>query len=109
MITGWNPKAKGRSPMRKAFAIVFAFCVAVGVTGFLIAAVGEWNARRQLSPEMRSPEAIQYHFDGTVCFACEMWGFMLMVAAFIMGGVVGLTWVLSELVYPDSADKLTDE
>ena len=89
--------------------MVFAFCVAVGVAGISIAVGGEWNARRQLPPGMRSPEAIQYYFDGSVCLSCEMWGFMLMVAAFIMACGAGLIGLFSEFAHPGGADKSAGE
>lgn len=72
----------------------------MGLAGILVIAVGEWIARRQLPPEMRSPEAIQYYFDGLVCLACGIWGSALIGAAILMASVLGLFWLFSELIHP---------
>ncbi len=94
-----------RSVMRKAFAIVLVLCVAFGVVGVLIAAVGEWNARRQLPPEMRSPEAIQYYYDGAVCLGCSIGGGMVVIGAILMGGIIALVWLIAEFWQKISADS----
>ena len=85
------------SRMRKAYATALACCLALGVFGVLFAVVGEWNARRKLPPELRSPEAIQYHFDGSVCLGCELGGSMIVVSAIFIGGLLAIIWFLLEL------------
>lgn len=94
------------SAMRKVYAIALACCLALGVGGVLFAVVGEWNARRKLPPEMRSPEAIQYHFDGSACSECELGGFMMVFSAIFMGGLLALIWFLLELAERKKARRL---
>ncbi|HYO91106.1 MAG TPA: hypothetical protein VEQ40_05700 [Pyrinomonadaceae bacterium] len=94
------------SAMRQAYTLVLAFCLALGVFGVLFAVVGEWNARRQLPPEMRTPEAIQHYFDGTVCFGCEFGGFMMIAAAILIGCPIALIWLIFELAEWRSVKRL---
>ena len=93
-----------RGAMRKTFAIVLAICVAFGIFGALIAVVGEWNARRQLPPEMRSSESIQRYYDGAVCLDCSIGGGMVVIGSIFVGGIITLVWLILELVQGRSAD-----
>jgi len=83
--------------MRKAYAIALTGCVVLGVAGVLIGVIGEWHARRQLPPEMQSPEAIQYYYDGAVCLGCGIMGFIIVAWAIIMGILFAVIWLLLEL------------
>lgn len=92
--------------MRKAYAIVLAGCVVLGISGVLTSVVGEWHARRQLPPEMQSPEAIQYYYDGAVCLGCGIMGFITVAWAIIMGVLFAIIWLLLELAEFSKISKL---
>lgn len=97
--------SSGRSVMRKAFAIVLAICAAFGVLGVLLAVVGEWDARRQLPPDMRSPEAIQRYYDGAVCLGCSIGGGMVVIGSVFMTGIIVLIWLIVDLGQKISANS----
>ncbi len=91
--------------MRRAYAVVLAGCAALGIVGVLVGILGEWHARRQLPPEMQSPEAIQHHFDGAVCLGCGIMGFTMVAGAILMGVLFALIWLLLEHAESRKASK----
>ena len=68
----------------------------LGIAGVLVSVIGEWHARRQLTPEIQSPEAIQHYFDGAACLGCGLMGFMMVASAIFMGILFALIWLLLE-------------
>jgi hypothetical protein len=38
----------------------------------------EYQARQDLPPEMRTPEALQSYYDGSVCLGCDVAGISLL-------------------------------
>ena len=84
--------------LRTGFGVALGFFVLLGVAGVLDIAVGEWNARRQLPPEIRTPEAIQRYYDGLVCLGCYLRGGIVLMICFLAGVVVLLMWGAAEVV-----------
>jgi hypothetical protein len=91
--------------MRKAYTLVLTGCVALGIVGVLVSVLGEWHARRQLPPELQSPEAIQHHFDGAACLGCGIMGFTMVAGAIFMGVIFAIVRLLLELAESRKVSK----
>jgi hypothetical protein len=89
--------------LRAALGVIFGFWLLLGVSGALYWFVGEWDARRRLPPEMRTPEVIHRLYDDAVCLECSVGGGMLIVMSVMFGFGVLLVWVLVEVLYARAA------
>ncbi len=84
--------------LRTALGVIFGFWLLLGVSGALYWFVGEWNARRQLPPEMRTPDVIHKLYDDAVCLECSIDGGMILVMSILFGSGVLFVWVLIEVM-----------
>lgn len=85
--------------LRAALGVIFGFWVLLGVSGALYWFVGEWDARRRLPPEMRTPEVIHKLYDDAVCLECSLGGGMILVVSIVFGFGVLFIWMLIEVMH----------
>jgi hypothetical protein len=81
--------------VRALVAGLAGFFLLFTIGGVLLMYVGEWLARRQLPPEMQTAKAIQTHFDGAVCLACDLGGILILMGL-SLAIVILLAWSLVE-------------
>lgn len=84
------------SETSKIFAGATFFCFGLGLSAKIVSFILEHQARQELSPEMRTPEAIQYHYDGAVCLGCDIAGIGLMILFFALGVFIAVVWGIYE-------------
>ena len=80
----------------KAFAISTTICFGLGIAFFLYFHFLEYQARQKLPPEMRTPEAIQNIYDGSVCLGCDISAMILLILFFAIGTFVTVLWGMYE-------------
>ncbi len=66
--------------IRKFFAFLSVVSFGFGLISIMVAYLLEFQARQELPPEMRTPEAIHKYYDGSVCLGCEAIGIALMIS-----------------------------
>jgi uncharacterized protein YneF (UPF0154 family) len=69
----------------KALAIATTICFALGIGFFLYFHFLEYQARQKLPPEMRTPEAIQALYDGSVCLGSDISATLSLTLFFAIG------------------------
>ncbi len=77
---------------------MIALCVGCAIVGVIAMTIMEAQARWALPPEMRTPEAIQYNFDGAVCLKCDIFRMFFVIFGFGLAGILTLLWVIYEAV-----------
>jgi len=70
---------------KRFFAISTLLCFGLGIGFFVYFNYLEYQARQALPPEMRTPEAIQNIYDGSVCLGCDITGMILLILFFAIG------------------------
>jgi hypothetical protein len=80
----------------KALAVATTICFGLGIGFFLYFHFLEYQARKELPPEMRTPEAIQALYDGSVCLGCDVSAMMSLVLFFAMGIFIAVLRELHE-------------
>ena len=58
--------------------------------------VREYVARAALPPEIRTPEMIQYHFDGEVELLSLTFGYALLFIGFVLAGIFSILFAIYE-------------
>jgi len=74
--------------LRTVLGFVFGFWLVLGIAGASYMFVGEWDARRKLPSEMRTPEAIHKLYDDAVCLDCSGGGVLVVVSILFGAGVL---------------------
>ena len=85
MLTGKSWRIKIMKNTSKAFAIATTICFGLGIGFFLYFHFLEYQARQKLPPEMRTPEAIQAFYDGSVCLGCDVSATIVLILFFAIG------------------------
>jgi hypothetical protein len=81
-------------------------CFLAAFVSVLIGFIAERIARSKLPPEMQTPEAIQYYYDGAVCLTCEFGGWFVGFL-FVAIGIVSV--ILSPFVnFIDTKEDFDD-
>lgn len=80
----------------KAFAISTILCFGLGIGFFLYFHFLEHQARQNLPPDMRTPEAIQNVYDGSVCLGCDISAMILLLLFLGIGTVIAISWGIYE-------------
>jgi len=83
----------------KAFAISTAICFGLGIGFFLYFHFLEYQARQKLPTEMRTPEAIQRIYDGSVCLGCDISATILLILFFAIGTFIAVLWGIYETFF----------
>ena len=86
---------------RKFFIFTAAFFFGLGILFPLYFVYLEHQARQELPPEMRTPEAIQKYYDGSVCLGCDISG----IASFMIFSAVGIFIVIIWGIYETFSKK----
>jgi hypothetical protein len=77
----------------KRFSVIsITLSFGLGIFFFLYFNYLEYQARQTLPPEMRTPEAIQNVYDGTVCLSCDIAGTGLMFLFSAIGIFIAVLW-----------------
>lgn len=84
------------SATRKTFIISAAFFFGLGVLFLVYFIYLEHQARQELPPEMRTPEAIQYYYDGSVCLGCDISGMISFMIFSSIGILILIIWGIYE-------------
>ena len=77
---------------RRFFVLSTALSFGLGITSFLYFYFLEYQARQNLSPEMKTPEAIQKYYDGAVCLGCDIAAILLLAVFFAVGIMMLVLW-----------------
>ena len=80
---------------RKIFAISTGLSFAFGILSLIYFNYLEYQARQDLPPEMRTPEALQF-YDGSVCLGCDISGIGLLFLFCGLGSFFALIWGIYE-------------
>jgi hypothetical protein len=72
----------------KGFAISAGICFVLGIGFFLHFQFLEHQARQNLPFGMKTPEAIQKYYDGSVCLGCDISGMILLSLFFGIGIII---------------------
>jgi len=94
----FNFHTKHMTDTRKFFVISAALNFGLGLLFLVYFNYLEYQARQELSPDMRTPEAIQKYFDGSVCLGCDIPGMVLMLLFFSIGIFAILLWTAYEII-----------
>lgn len=86
--------------MRRILTVALVSAIVLGIAGILVSVGGESYARSQLPPDLNSPEAIQYYYDGAVCLGCQIIGAAIFFIALALGGMTSLVWIVYEFTEP---------
>jgi len=78
------------------FVIATILCLGLGLAGFVYMTVLEHQARQELPPEMRTPEAIQMYYDGAVCLICDISRIFIAFFSIGLGSIILLCWGIYE-------------
>jgi len=84
--------------LRAALGVILGFWLLLGLGGAAYWFIGEWNARRQLPPEVRTPELIHKLYDDAVCLECTLGGGMILAMSILFGVGVLFIWGLVEMI-----------
>jgi hypothetical protein len=82
----------------KFFAITAAISFGCGIAAVIGFTILEHRARLHLTPEMRTPEAIQYYYDGAVCLGCDFGRIAISLLSFTAGLFLLFLWIIYEAV-----------
>jgi hypothetical protein len=82
---------------RKFFVLSTPLSFGLGIASFVYFYYLEYEARQKLSPEMKTPEAIQKYYDGSVCLGCDIAGIGLMLLFFALGILTTVLWGIYEI------------
>ena len=80
---------------KRFFAISTALGFGLGIIFIAYFNYLEYQARQNLPPEMRTPEAIQNIYDGAVCLGCDAAGAALFILFSAIGTLTAVDWGIS--------------
>jgi hypothetical protein len=80
---------------KRFFAISATLSFGLGIVFLAYFNYLEYQARQDLPPEMRTPEAIQYYYDGSVCLGCDVAGAALFILFSAIGTLTAGLWGIS--------------
>lgn len=81
---------------RKALAISITICLGLAILFLVYSRYLEYQARQQLPPGMKTPEAIQYYYDGSVCLSCDIAGMALFILFTAIAAIIAIVWGIYE-------------
>jgi len=95
----FNFHTKHMTDTRKFFVISAALNFGLGLLFLVYFNYLEYQARQELSPEMRTPEAIQSIYDGSVCLGCDISATILLILFSVIGTFIAVSWGIYETFF----------
>lgn len=77
---------------KRFFAISTTLSFGLGIIFFAYFNYLEYQERQNLPAEMRTTEAIQYYYDGSVCLGCDVAGAVLFILFSAIGTLTAVGW-----------------
>ena len=77
---------------KRFFACSAPLGFGLGIISWVYFQYLEHQARHELPPKLRTPEAIQSIYDGAVCLSCETTGTVLSLVFFSIGFLALISW-----------------